>query len=361
MGSRATIMGTGRPDPDSCEAVLRRAAHWRVRVDAGLTPAEEHAFSDWLAADERHAAAFAELDDTWTLLDRAQEVPAGTFGVPATPAPPAANRRRRVRPFVGWLSLAAAAALLLAVSWPRIRPPADASHQIVKAGPGSVRRIDLPDGSRIRLNAESELAIRYRAEERRVVLVRGQGYFEVAKDPARPFVVGARGVDVRVVGTAFSVADRGGAVEVLVAEGQVRVQGSASGQSLLQPPAGEPRLASSDRILVAGEKAVIPLPSASAPGLATISAVPPQALSAALAWQKRLLEFDAAPLATIVAEFNRHNAHQILVADERLAAQRFSGSFQADEPETLVRLLETRSDIVVERRSGETVLRRRDP
>jgi transmembrane sensor len=61
-----------------------------------------------------------------------------------------------------------------------------------------------------------------------VVLERGEAHFQVAKNPARPFVVVARGVEIRAVGTAFSVGLESTRVEVLVTEGQVAVE-TASG------------------------------------------------------------------------------------------------------------------------------------
>jgi transmembrane sensor len=51
----------------------------------------------------------------------------------------------------------------------------------------------------------------------------GEAHFFVEKDPQRPFVVNAAGIDVRAVGTAFNVRIDPAAVEVLVTEGRVRV------------------------------------------------------------------------------------------------------------------------------------------
>lgn len=64
----------------------------------------------------------------------------------------------------------------------------------------------LPDGTRITLNAESEL--RYPAAFRgatREVYLTGEGFFDVAKDHQHPFIVHTRQMDIRVLGTAFDV------------------------------------------------------------------------------------------------------------------------------------------------------------
>ena len=62
----------------------------------------------------------------------------------------------------------------------------------------------LADGSKVYLNSESRLRFptRFEGKERRVYL-EGEGYFEVAKDTTKPFIVEAKEVDVRVLGTSF--------------------------------------------------------------------------------------------------------------------------------------------------------------
>jgi transmembrane sensor len=178
------------------------------------------------------------------------------------------------------------------------------------------------------------------------------------KDSARPFVVETNGVGVRAVGTAFSVASRSDAVEILVTEGRVRVESTRTenpGATLLPPSA-----AAGTPLLEAGEKAVVSL--SAAPKQETRTAVerlPPAQLASAMAWQERLLAFDAAPLTAIVAEFNRFNRHQIVVADAALGSRRFGGSFRADDPDGFVTLIAANSDVVVEMREHETVIRTR--
>ena len=329
------------------------AADWLARRWAGLTAEDEASFQRWLASDPTHAATYRELEATWRLLDRVRETaPAG-----AHPDPDALAPRRRFRPAL-WLApvLAAAAAVAIAyVGWWRpaelaaLRFSTDALTAV-----GSFQRIALPDGSVVRLNTDSLVQVRYSEVERRVRLVRGEAHFTVAKNPARPFFVEAGGVAVRAVGTAFNVRLQRDVVEVLVTEGQVRVDDPARGETMLAPraPAAAP-------LLVAGERAVIPapvVPTAPRPVVPVIS-VPAAEMERALAWQDRRLEFVATPLAEIVAEFNRYNRTRLSIDDPVLAARRFGGSFRADDPENFVRLLQTRFGLRIERQGDETILR----
>ncbi|MDB6127315.1 MAG: iron dicitrate transport regulator FecR [Verrucomicrobia bacterium] len=90
--------------------------------------------------------------------------------------------------------------------------------------------------------------------------------------------------------------------------------------------------------------------------LAPIAVAQPD-IDRALAWQERRLEFDATPLGEIVEQFNRFNERQLIIADPALAALRFGGSFRADDPDTFVHLIETRTDITVDRQPGQVIFK----
>jgi transmembrane sensor len=78
-----------------------------------------------------------------------------------------------------------------------------------------------------------------------------------------------------------------------------------------------------------------------------------------LSWQKRRLKFAATPLGEVVAEFNRYNSHQLVIADPALAAEPFGGAFAPNGHEALVELLQQSFGVVAERRASQTILRKR--
>lgn len=144
---------------------------------------------------------------------------------------------RQAAPHRGLRSMAlrwgygAAASVMLAVgagltianlAW---RPAPEVIHSLY-SGNQSTERVELPDGSTLWLGANS--SCRYTAaftgRERRVHLS-GQGFFEVAKDPSRPFVVSTGGIDVTALGTAFEVFSdlEGRQVETVLRSGSVRI------------------------------------------------------------------------------------------------------------------------------------------
>jgi hypothetical protein len=80
------------------------------------------------------------------------------------------------------------------------------SYNTMITPPGRQYRVLLPDGTRVWLNAASSLRYPtvFNGTDRQVELT-GEGYFEVAKDAARPFHVKAGGLDVKVLGTHFNL------------------------------------------------------------------------------------------------------------------------------------------------------------
>src|SRR3981189_822736 len=70
---------------------------------------------------------------------------------------------------------------------------------------GGIAAISMKDGSTVTLNTNSDIRVALSETERRVDLEKGEAFFEVAKDPNRPFVVRVGDQRVIAVGTKFSV------------------------------------------------------------------------------------------------------------------------------------------------------------
>lgn len=123
------------------------------------------------------------------------------------------NRNR----FVSWTSKAAAIIMIpvLAFLFYTISENSRLTNQIaivsvdsleVIAPVGSQTTVELPDASVVHLNAGSRIKYsqNFTGETRGLVLT-GEGYFEVAHNPDKPFIVSTGGIDVRALGTVFNV------------------------------------------------------------------------------------------------------------------------------------------------------------
>lgn len=336
------------PRSQSDEEVRQTAATWVLRQDRGLTAAEQDEFSQWLAADARHRDALAAQRWGWDELDRLAGIQTTVHAFPdpdlLAPAP------RRFPHVPGWLAAGLAAALVFSV-WFGWRTTSAAGPEPVPAEQiAMIEQRTLEDGSVVSLNRGAEIAVQFSTAERRVRLLRGEANFEVAKNPLRPFIVSAEGVDVRAVGTAFNVRLGRSAVEVLVTEGRVEVA-----QPAREIPGTES--ATVRPVLGAGQRTVVPLEGRGAEP--RVSQLSEREMETRLAWQPRLLDFTEAPLNDIVAEFNRRNNVRLRLADHSLEDLRLSATIRSDNVEGFVRLMESDFDMKAEWRAGEIVLRRR--
>ncbi|MDP3070949.1 MAG: FecR domain-containing protein [Opitutaceae bacterium] len=323
-------------------AVAREAALWVVRHERGLTPAEQDAFSQWLAADPRHGEALRGRRWAWREFDRIAGLPAV---VPAAPDPDLLaprgifSFRRQPRWLARSLALAAAA-VIACVIWIPADHSSDAepARALSTALAAPCERLVLDDGSVVELNRGARLTVDFSPGLRRVRLERGEAHFVVSKDSARPFVVDAAGVTARAVGTAFNVRLAAASVEVVVTEGRVAFGRGADG-----PGATEARL------LEARQRAVLPLDQA-AP-TAPIANLTETDLAQHLAWQPKFLDFSDAPLGEVVATLNQRNPVQLILAAPALRALRINATIRSDNIEGFVRLLESAFDLRAEWRN----------
>ena len=321
---------------NSDPATFRRAAaHWLALQDRGLTAAEQDEFHAWLAADPRHGEWFARHRVGWQRLDQlsAWRPAHGTEPNPDVLAPPVTRSRSRwLRPVL----LAAAALAVMAGGALTLRHTVPAPMAIA----GGYERRVLEDGSAIELTGDAEIEVHFTPGERRVGLRRGEALFTVAKDAARPFVVHAGGVAVRAVGTAFNVRLGAERVEVLVTEGRVQVA---------------PPTTAAAPLVVAGERAVVAFASGATPRVAPAAAAD---LARLRAWQPQLLDFAGTPLSEVVAEFNRRNRVQLILADPALGRMPIAASIRSDNLEGFARLLAAGAGLRAERQGDYRVVLR---
>ena len=340
-------------DP-SKEGVEDQAASWVLRRDRGLSAEEQDAFSQWLGADPRHGAALARHRRNWDRLDHLAEWrprngprPNPDLLAPRAPAVRSVNGVRMA------VLAAAAVVLLIAGGW-WVRHPARPASQASTPLPPIEQRV-LEDGSTVELNRGAQVAVSFTGIERRVTLEQGEAHFTVTKNPERPFVVTASGVEVIAVGTAFNVRIVDSrAVEVVVTEGRVRV--NEHGGPTPEDPASA-RSSDTGTMVDAGQRARVEREAGAMPAAVASHRVAPLTsaeMEELLAWQPRMLDFTAAPLSSIVAEFNRRNPVQLVVGDPELLAIKISATFRSDNLEGFVRLLEASFGIRIDR-SGTVI------
>lgn len=290
-----------------------QAALWAARLDGStLTTADRAELNAWLQEKPEHRALLSEYCQLSADLEEQLPVLVATGGAELPAEKPKANRSRRVfTVLVGSFSLAAAAALAVAF-WPHGRDEAVRNIASTVAHRSSAT---LPDGTRVELNARTNLVVEQTGSERHVRLASGEAFFSVTKDKSRPFIVETPAGSVRVTGTSFNVrSELPSQLEVTVVEGSVQVRPSNNAGSGSSAPYA---LTPGDH-LTTGKDGV---------SVKTLSAGD---LENALAWRQGQIVFDRVPLGDALSRFAHYHGIGISATAD-VAALNVGGRYSLDD------------------------------
>lgn len=315
------------------------AAAWIARLQSpDCCPETEAALADWLKLDAAHRRAFDHATEVWGMI------PAAALRQPVTAARPAPARRRRGRaplaPAVRRWSpaLAVCLVLLLAVGVLLLGGSGGFSTAV-----GEQQMATLDDGTRITLNTDTQLHVRYADDLRSVALDRGEAMFEVAPNPRRPFVVTAGDTKIRALGTSFIVRRARGSVVVTLIQGKVSVTDGTLRPDSVPGTAPSTILAPGERLTVTGQAgSLIDRPS----------------IEAVTAWRRGQAVFSDTPLSDAIAELNRYGGPHVVLDDPRLASLRVSGVFATNDTVEFATAIAALHGLQVSRSRAEVVIAR---
>jgi len=302
------------------------AAAWIVRLHGPYrAPDLEAGFRAWLAADPENERQFERVTETWD---------AG-----ATPVAGMARvaRWREQRPVHARLRFAAVATIIVgAAAWGLNSYWLNPAYS---TGVGEQRMVRLPDGTRITLNSASRMTVTYRSARRQVRIDRGEAFFEVVGDAARPFQVRAGDHAVTALGTSFAVRYEPQRLAVTLVEGSVAVS------SLLAMVGTEgaapvfPGLAPGSVTLAPGERLIL--------GTSGPPAIDAPPIDAVTAWRRGEVVLDKTPLAEAVAEMNRYDQDRLVIDDPRVATLQISGIYHTGDSRMFAAMLARLYDLQI--------------
>jgi transmembrane sensor len=282
---------------------------WLARLHSSARSQQTEAgFRRWIAADATHRAAFERMHYVWEATATLR---------PARSLESALSRSVRR---VFHRNMAALAATLVICALLSIGALYLARFEPATTGEsftttfGQRRGLRLSDGSRLVLNTDSRLRVAFNSKERQVTLERGQARFEVASDPARPFVVRVAARQIVATGTAFDVRWTDDRLCIVLVEGHVAILPASV-------PVAMPLI--SPVTLDAGERLEI-----RGPAVAVKSAA---RLDREEAWTTGHVIFDSTPLRAAIAEMNRYAPRRLELADPALGDLLISGTFSVDD------------------------------
>ena len=191
-----------------------------AKVKSGeATPEEQLELSQHLSAFPRHLDLAKQIDGFWDL-----PTPAATMATteetttawnnvrskiqdqkPPVDLPGSTKKIRRMTKYI-----AAIAAVLITIVgiglWNILQVKTPSQKNTISTRNGSKSKIELPDGTLVWLNVGSRLNYdeNYGRDSRELTLI-GEAYFDVARDPNKPFILHTGKMDVKVLGTVFNV------------------------------------------------------------------------------------------------------------------------------------------------------------
>ena len=305
----------------------RTAEGWLARMGRPRVGArDQDAFLSWLEEDEDHLRQYEQAKaDRAALggLSGAFDTQLSRLRAGKVARPP----RRWVA--AGGLAVAGLAAVVLVA--PQFMSSA-VEVQTYASAPGRITDVELADGSRVALDADSMIEVALDGDARRVTLVRGAAFFDVAHDAARPFQVAVSDRRVIVTGTKFEAALSRNGGEVSLLEGRV---------SIGLRDVGSRRALAGATALRPGDKAAF---STGVSG-ETLSHAD---VETATAWRKRRLVFRDAPLAEVVAAVGRYSDRPLIADDPRLDAVRVTAVLPLEGEGALIERMDELLPISVE-------------
>jgi transmembrane sensor len=330
-------------------AIAQLAAEWYIANRSGaLSDAKRGEFLAWLKSSPVHIEEYLAIAAIDRVLPQATDNPrialedlierarddhsAGVVGM--FPELPAGERtKRRVQaPGLSWLRYAAVGFSSIAGIWLLWSTLAPHGSSIVPRTYQTARGVQgswsLPDGSTLRLDADTLVTARFSPKGRVLELSHGQLWVAVAHDVHRPLRVEAGTSEIVAVGTEFDVYRMADTTRVTVIQGKVTVAVNAAPQRKLYVAADQ------EAQIIDGV-----LPTAASPAHRRETT----------AWLDKKVVFERRPLGEVADEFNRYNAIPIVIDDPDLRRLVISGSFDAADADSFVAFLRSLNGVRVER------------
>lgn len=301
--------------PDSSSLLADQATEWFARIRSEDCSAEvRQAFESWRDRTSAHAAAYEKVVALWNdpaLQSAARQAAHASIGIESNG--PVGRR------FPHWLKQTAIAATIAGLIVPiglALDLPILLTSEF-STSPGERQVVRLSDGSVVTVNTRSAIGTAYDDRNRRVDLLKGEAFFQIAPDTTKAFVVLSHGITTRAVGTEFLVRQELDGVRVTVSEGVVELAPVHHGWTPVQ--------------VTAGKQIVV---SSGGPG-----PVRDVSVGRATAWLRGRLVVEDVRLADVIEELHRYHSGAIVVWDSSINEIRVSGSYNLADPTAALRAL----------------------
>lgn len=338
------------------------AVAWFLRLQENPDSLPTHLeWQRWMNTHPAHRQAYEELEEAVLRLGRLPSVPPlpsaqemandtydGSLPVSqwrasqASPTTDPARRRIAAR-----LAIAASIVLTaIATGWLWTQQHGGTGELSYRTAAGERRQLELPDGSRVILDAGSALVVHLSPSRRSLSLERGEAFFQVAKDARRPFVVQAGAARVTAVGTAFNVRMSDDRTVVAVTDGRVELAAVPKMVAASPTSGTSPQLTAQ---VAAGETVAYV-------DNGNLQALPAPATPLAVAWLGGRRQYRNEPLRYVLADLTRHTGRRTALASQEAGDLRFTGSLNLKNSDAWLRGLSVALPVTITEQPDGTLL-----
>lgn len=286
---------------------MDHAIYWHARLLSGdFDAVEMDDFLAWQQADEKNETYLHYVEENWSLIEDNKAPIQQSLEKPAF----------KLKNHIRWAGAMVAMFVVVGAVITLLNPFAEKHITAI----GEQKVIYLADGSSVSLNTDSELEVDLKDEERAVSLIKGEAYFRVTPDKARPFTVDVGQRMIRVVGTEFNIFRDGKRFTLSVTEGVVAILGGEENQVV-------------ERQLLAGQQVSMDMEG-------NFQENDHIDLNRVTAWRDGQLVYDNVPLKDFIQDLNRYYVGKIILQDKELENMRISGVFQIGDRDKAIKAVE---------------------
>lgn len=298
------------------EKVFEEAAEWFHKRETGQL--DTSAFEKWLLSDLRHETAYRKVEESDFELKSLRLTPEMLRLENEILLKAGHRSKSRLYPSSRRAVIAAGAAGLAGIAlagwhWATL-------GDVYKTAIGEQKTVLLDDGSKVNIDANSEVRASISRKDRDIRLLSGRANFVVSKDPSRAFRVLARDKLITALGTAFSVDLTADAVSVILSEGEISIGQTSQDHT-------------TNKLIIpylSGQKLVRLQFGTTLPSIKDASA------AEELSWLSGTISFQNEALSSAAARMNNYSHVKIEIEGESARKLQVTGQFAAGRSDAFV-------------------------
>ena len=311
------------------------------------SPDDKARFDNWLKSSPANHTLFLEYKKLWGEVGKVESVAGINIEqewlkleseIQELGSTPVISLQQGSSKGFVWLRTAVAVAIVLVLSVGGYFISGRMAYRTISSD-NSTEFVILPDGSEVTLNVFSSMKYRKRfGKEERNVSLEGEAFFDVAREENRPFIIGADGVEVKVLGTSFNVNaySNNKEIEVHVSTGKVTVTGPGdTPQTIILKPGNKGIFKKADQSLVISRE------------------IDKNYLS----WKTKSFTFEDQSLFEVILILNRVYDAEITIISDSLKNARITTTFKDQTLEAILNVLSATLDLRVEENNGQILLK----